>query len=374
MTATNPYRPGRDHTSRTYPVVPPIYQTTTFELDDTSYDDIQGTGGLRETWYSRFNNPTVDAAAAEVARLHGAARSMMTASGMAAIATTLVTLLRSGDTVIASKQVYGDTDDLLQRDLPALGINVVRVDAFDTAEWERAAQELRSVTRRSVGEGLTRFTIDAPDAAAACLDGIITSTLAAPCPTRDENGEDVLDPRSAPQRRFDALITVVNRGLSNPGAAPSTARASVLLTIPFDPETGSPAGVGYTPTGLLVPHGIEVPELDLPVEWTDEVFLPYDWSYFAFVYDTDTVTTPPGSFEELIALPEDFKIVIQDPRSATPGLSSTGSLLPAAMFSNASIAASNVGWTVYSPLRSSVAARTRDESPGSVHATSTPPS
>ncbi len=72
------YRPGRDHTSRTFPVVPPIYQTTTFELDDTSYADVQGTGGLRETWYSRFNNPTVDAAAAEVARLHGATRSLMT--------------------------------------------------------------------------------------------------------------------------------------------------------------------------------------------------------------------------------------------------------------------------------------------------------
>lgn len=143
MTTPNPYRPGRDHTSRTYPVVPPIYQTTTFELDDTSYEDIQGTGGLRETWYSRFNNPTVDAAAAEVARLHGAARSMMTASGMAAITTTLVTLLRSGDTIVASKQVYGDTDDLFQRDLPALGITVVRVDAFDTDAWERAAQEHR---------------------------------------------------------------------------------------------------------------------------------------------------------------------------------------------------------------------------------------
>ena len=46
----------------------------------------------------------------------------MTASGMAAIATTLVTLLRTGDTLVASKQVYGDTDDLLRRDLPALGI------------------------------------------------------------------------------------------------------------------------------------------------------------------------------------------------------------------------------------------------------------
>jgi methionine-gamma-lyase len=139
----NTYRPGRDHTSRTFPVVPPIYQTTTFELDDTSYADIQGSGGLRETWYTRFNNPTVDAAAAEVARLHGAARSLMTASGMAAIATTLVTLLRSGDTVVASKQVYGDTDDLFTRDLPALGITVVRVDAFDTGGWERAVAEHR---------------------------------------------------------------------------------------------------------------------------------------------------------------------------------------------------------------------------------------
>ena len=137
------YRPGRSFTSRSYPVVPPIYQTTTFELDDRSYKDIQDAGGLHETWYTRFGNPTVDAAAAEVARLHGARRSLMTASGMAAIATTLVTLLRAGDTVVASKQVYGDTGDLLARDLPALGITVVRVDAWevDTAgfdEIERA--------------------------------------------------------------------------------------------------------------------------------------------------------------------------------------------------------------------------------------------
>jgi hypothetical protein len=46
---SNRYRPGREHTSRTYPVVPPIYQTTTFELDDLAYEDIQGTGGLHET-------------------------------------------------------------------------------------------------------------------------------------------------------------------------------------------------------------------------------------------------------------------------------------------------------------------------------------
>jgi O-acetylhomoserine/O-acetylserine sulfhydrylase-like pyridoxal-dependent enzyme len=75
----------------------------------------------------------VDAAAAEVARLHGARQSLMAASGMAAIATTLVSLLRSGDTLVASRQVYGDTGDLFARDLPALGIHVVRVDTFDVA-------------------------------------------------------------------------------------------------------------------------------------------------------------------------------------------------------------------------------------------------
>lgn len=141
MVEQNPHRPGRNFTSRTSPAVPPIYLSTTFELDDASYEDIQGTGGLHATWYSRFNNPTVDAAGAEVARLHGATGSMMTSSGMAAISTTLVTLLRAGDTVVAAKQVYGDTDDLLVRDLPGLGINVIRVDAFDNAAWAAAVDE-----------------------------------------------------------------------------------------------------------------------------------------------------------------------------------------------------------------------------------------
>ena len=71
-------------------------------------------------------------------------------------------------------------------------------------------------------------------------------------------------------------------------------------------------------TGLFVPHGLEVPALDLPVAWEDEVFLPYDWSHFAFVYDTTRLADPPASFEELIA--SDIDIVILDPRSSTPGL------------------------------------------------------
>lgn len=74
-----------------------------------------------------------------------------------------------------------------------------------------------------------------------------------------------------------------------------------------------------TETGLFAPHNRN-PWLDLPVEWNDPLFLPYDWGYFAFVYDETRLDTVPDSFEALINLPEDVKIVIQDPRTSTPGL------------------------------------------------------
>lgn len=121
-------------------MVAPIYQTTIFTLDDQSYSDIRATGGLRETWYSRFRNPTVDEAGAAIAELEGGESGLMTSSGMAAIATTLLTLLSSGDRVVAAKELYGDTRDLLVRDLAAFGVEVDLVDAADGAAWRAAIQ------------------------------------------------------------------------------------------------------------------------------------------------------------------------------------------------------------------------------------------
>lgn len=71
-------------------------------------------------------------------------------------------------------------------------------------------------------------------------------------------------------------------------------------------------------TALFAKHGVESPQLDLPIEWQDDMFLPFDWGYFAFVYDKTRVETPPTSFEELAE--SDLSVVIQDPRSSTPGL------------------------------------------------------
>jgi thiamine transport system substrate-binding protein len=73
-------------------------------------------------------------------------------------------------------------------------------------------------------------------------------------------------------------------------------------------------------TGLFAPHGLALDGLVLPGEWTDPEFVPFDYGYFAFVYNTENVPNPPNSFAELIAMPDSFRIVIQDPRSSTPGL------------------------------------------------------
>lgn len=70
--------------------------------------------------------------------------------------------------------------------------------------------------------------------------------------------------------------------------------------------------------GLVAPHGLTPPALDLPIDWSDAHFLPYDWGYFAFVYDAQKVAHPPASFTELAS--SDLDIVIQDPRTSTPGL------------------------------------------------------
>jgi thiamine transport system substrate-binding protein len=73
-------------------------------------------------------------------------------------------------------------------------------------------------------------------------------------------------------------------------------------------------------TGLFAPHGISLENVDVPGGWSDDVFVPFDYGYFAFVYDTDAIETPPSSMKEFVDGDPEQKIVIQDPRTSTPGL------------------------------------------------------
>ncbi|MGH6858708.1 MAG: thiamine ABC transporter substrate binding subunit, partial [Phyllobacterium sp.] len=73
-------------------------------------------------------------------------------------------------------------------------------------------------------------------------------------------------------------------------------------------------------TGLFAPHGIDAGAIDIPGGFKDDIFVPYDYGYFAVVYDTQKVRTPPASLKQLIEGDPKQKIVIEDPRTSTPGL------------------------------------------------------
>ena len=71
-------------------------------------------------------------------------------------------------------------------------------------------------------------------------------------------------------------------------------------------------------TGLFAPLAAAPEGLALPVDWADDTFVPYDWGYLAFIYDNTKHDLGPADFEALAA--SNLSIVIQDPRSSTPGL------------------------------------------------------
>ncbi|AYK19420.1 thiamine ABC transporter substrate binding subunit [Aeromonas veronii] len=71
-------------------------------------------------------------------------------------------------------------------------------------------------------------------------------------------------------------------------------------------------------SGLFAPHPAKLDSIKVPGGWQDDTFVPYDYGYFAFVYDKDKLKQPPKSLKELVERP-DLKVIYQDPRTSTPG-------------------------------------------------------
>ncbi|MGF1835690.1 thiamine ABC transporter substrate binding subunit [Photobacterium sanguinicancri] len=71
-------------------------------------------------------------------------------------------------------------------------------------------------------------------------------------------------------------------------------------------------------TGLLAQHKVDTSKVILPNGWNDNTFVPYDYGYFAFVYDSTKLKNPPKSLKELVER-DDLSILYQDPRTSTPG-------------------------------------------------------
>ncbi|MES2208343.1 MAG: O-succinylhomoserine sulfhydrylase [Pseudomonadota bacterium] len=88
--------------------------------------------------YSRFSNPTVDMLQTRIATLEGVEACLMTASGMSAIFLTVLGLLSSGDHLVASRGIFGSTQQFFSQWLPRWGIKTTFVESTDLREWERA--------------------------------------------------------------------------------------------------------------------------------------------------------------------------------------------------------------------------------------------
>ncbi len=73
-------------------------------------------------------------------------------------------------------------------------------------------------------------------------------------------------------------------------------------------------------SGLFAPHGLNDVKSNVPDNFQDDVFLPYDYSYFAVIYDSEKMENPPKSMAELIDGDASQKIILMDPRTSTPGL------------------------------------------------------
>ena len=119
-------------------VVPPIYQTATFRYDSVEEGARLGAEAGPGYFYTRWANPTTDAFQQKLALLEGGEAALATSSGMAAIATAVMSLVRAGDHIVAPTAVYQATFGLFRSVLPAYGVEATLLDDPDPGAYERA--------------------------------------------------------------------------------------------------------------------------------------------------------------------------------------------------------------------------------------------
>jgi cystathionine beta-lyase/cystathionine gamma-synthase len=155
----------------------PIFQSAMFEYSgEKRYEDLK---------YIRLNNtPNHEALHLKLAALENGESAIVTASGMAAISTTLLTLLSSGDHFLAQDCLYGGTHSLITEDLPAYGISYDFIDGDDPDSWE---SKMRANTKAIYVETITNPLMQVADLEAVVdfaktnrLMSLIDNTFASP--------------------------------------------------------------------------------------------------------------------------------------------------------------------------------------------------
>jgi cystathionine gamma-synthase len=178
---TEAVRGGTDLDRKNAPLATPIYQTSTFEVID---NDQQVRATNTDRFYTRNGNPTNTVAESAIAELEGADAALLFASGMGAITTSILALLKSGDHIVAQRDIYGGVTKFFSQWLPKLGIETTLVD---TTEYDQHARAVRPNTKLLYLESPTNplvRVVDLQKAAALAkehaLITMIDSTFATP--------------------------------------------------------------------------------------------------------------------------------------------------------------------------------------------------
>jgi len=116
----------------------PLFLTSSYVFEDAAEAAARFSGEKPGNVYSRYTNPTVRTFEERIAALEGAEQAVATSSGMAAILSTCIALLESGDHVVCSRNVFGTTTVLLDKYLRRFGIDTAFVPLTELDEWQQA--------------------------------------------------------------------------------------------------------------------------------------------------------------------------------------------------------------------------------------------
>src|SRR6202521_1819364 len=128
---TKAVRGASDLEKKNGPMATPIYQTSTFEVAD---NDEQLRATPTDHFYTRYGNPTNTVAEQTIAQLEGVDAALTFASGMGAITTTIMALLKSDAHIVAQRDIYGGVTKFLTQWLPKLGIETTFVETTSHEE------------------------------------------------------------------------------------------------------------------------------------------------------------------------------------------------------------------------------------------------
>jgi cystathionine beta-lyase/cystathionine gamma-synthase len=154
---TEAVRGGANLHKKNGPLSTPIYQTATFEVTD-SEQQVRATS--TDMFYTRYGNPTHTVVEKAIAELEGTDAALLFSSGMNAITTSILALLKSGDHVVAQRDIYGGATKFFSQWLPKLGVETTFVD---TTEYDQHARAIQPNTRLLYLESPTNPTLRVVD-------------------------------------------------------------------------------------------------------------------------------------------------------------------------------------------------------------------